>query len=98
MSVLVRLIERASVRKRAADLAEMRALLAPVSGVRLLDVGGGAGAAAEQFATGCPEVGRLEPNRKQVGQGREFHPTIQFGEGRSEEIPFPDGTFDRVPA
>ena len=55
MSVLVRLIERASVRKRAADLVELRALLAPVSGVRLLDVGGGAGEAlfVENFTAEC---------------------------------------------
>src|SRR2546422_9906185 len=98
MVFLFRLMERSSVRKRAADLAELRALIAPVSGVRLLDVGGGAGAATEQFATGCAEVGVLEPNRKKVGQGRKFRPTIRFEEGRAEEIPFPDATFDRVTA
>src|SRR3989442_888157 len=61
-------------------------------------VAGGAGAATEQFATGCAEVVVLEPNRKKVGQGRKFRPTIRFEEGRAEEIPFPDATFDRVTA
>src|SRR5207244_10055683 len=98
MAFLLRWMERASVRKRAADLAEMRALLAPVSGVRLLDVGGGAGAATEQFATGCAEVVVLEPNRKKVGQGRKCRPTIRFEKGRAEEIPFPAATFDGVTA
>src|SRR2546421_12045822 len=98
MAFLVRLMERTSVRKRAPDLAELRTLIAPVSGVRLLDVGGGAGAATEQFATGCAEVVVLEPNRKKVGQGRKVRPTIRFEEGRAEEIPFPGATFDRVTA
>src|SRR2546422_9004086 len=98
MVFLFRLMERSSVRERAADLAEMRALLAPVSGVRLLDVGGGAGAATEQFATGCAEVVVLEPNREEVGQGRKFRPTIRFEGGRGEEIPVPDATFDPVTA
>src|SRR3989454_8309442 len=95
MAFLLRLMERTSVRKRAADLAELRTLIAPISGVHILDVGGGAGAATEQFATGCAEVVVLEPNRKKVGQGRKFRPTIRFEEGRAEEIPFPDATFDR---
>src|SRR2546427_10261424 len=98
MVFLFRLMERSSVRKRAADLAELRALIAPVSGVRLLDVGGGAGAATEQFATGCAEVVVLEPDRRKVAQGRKLRPTIRFQEGRAEEMPFPDATFDRVTA
>src|SRR3989442_995264 len=64
MAFLVRLMERTSVRKRAPDLAELRTLIAPISGVHLLDVGGGAGAATEQFATGCAEVVVLEPDRR----------------------------------
>src|SRR2546428_13846255 len=87
MVFLFRLMERSSVRKRAADLAEMRALLAPVSGVRLLDVGGGAGAATEQIAAGCAEGGVLEPNRKKVCQGRKVRPTIRFEEGRAAGVP-----------
>ena len=98
MSFLLRLMERTSVRKRAADLAELRTLVAPVSGVRLLDVGGGAGAATEQFATGCAEVVVLEPDRRKVAQGRRQRPTIRFQEGHAEKIPFPDAAFDRVTA
>src|SRR5947208_14675126 len=98
MAFLLRWMERASVRKRAADLAELRALIAPTSGVRLLDVGGGAGAATERFATGCAEVVVLEPDRRKVAQGRKLRPTIRFEEGRAERIPFPDATFDRVTA
>src|SRR2546425_5544653 len=98
MAFLLRLMERASVRKRAADLAELRALIAPVSGVHLLDVGGGTGAVTERFATGCADVVVLEPDQRKVAQGRKHRPTIRFHEGRAEEIPFPDATFDRVTA
>src|SRR2546426_12046507 len=98
MSVLSRALERGSVRKRATDLAQLRELIAPVSGVRLLDVGGGTGAATERFAMGCAEVVVLEPDRRKVAQGQQHRPTIRFEEGRAEEIPFPDATFDRVTA
>ncbi len=98
MAFLLRLMERGSVRKRAGDLAELRSLIAPTSGVRLLDVGGGAGAATERFATGCSEVVVLEPDRGKVVQGRKHRPTIRFEEGRAERIPFPDAAFDRVTA
>ncbi len=96
MSFLLPLMERASLRKRSADLAELRTLIAPVSGVRLLDIGGGTGAATEQFAAGCAEVIVLEPDRRKIAQGRRRRPTIRFQEGRAEEISFPDATFDRV--
>src|SRR2546427_72276 len=65
MAFLLRWMERASVRKRATDLAELRALIAPTSGVRLLDVGGGAGAATERFATGRAEDRRTRAGRPQ---------------------------------
>jgi len=96
MSVLSRMMERRSVRKRATDLAQLHELIAPVSGVRLLDVGGGTGAATERFAMGCAEVVVLEPDRRKVAEGRRLRSSIRFLEGHAEEIPFPDATFDRV--
>lgn len=96
MSVLSRMIERRSLRKRANDLAQLHDLIVPVSGVRLLDVGGGTGAATERFAAGCAEVVVLEPDRTKAAEGRRLRPAIRFQEGHAEAIPFPDGTFDRV--
>src|SRR3989442_7593367 len=96
MSVLSRMVERRSIRKRATDLAQLHELIAPVSGVRLLDVGGGTGAATQRFATGCAEVVVLEPDRKKVAEGRRLRPSIRFEEGQAEEIPFPGGSFDLV--
>src|SRR3989449_7637652 len=76
----------------------LRALVAPSSTIRLLDVGGGAGTATELFSEGCGEVTVLEPNRKKLVVGRRRRPALRFYEGRGESIPFPDDYFDRVVA
>ena len=98
MSFLTAWLEAVSVRKRAADLATMHALVAPTEGVRLIDLGGGTGAATERFSSGCTAVVVLEPDSRKVWHGRRRRPAMRFQEGRAEEIPFPDATFDRVTA
>jgi SAM-dependent methyltransferase len=95
-TALLRLFERLSVRKRAADLATLRTIIAPSADLRLLDVGGGAGSATERVANGCREIVVLEPNPRKVALGRRQRPAIRFEEGRGEAIPFPDASFDRV--
>lgn len=98
MSLSVRIAERLSVRKRKAELEALRAIVAPAPEIRLLDLGGGAGAATERFANGCGEVVILEANAKKVAYGRRRRPSFRFLEGRAEAIPFPDGSFNRVTA
>ena len=98
MALGLRTVEWWSVRKRLADLAVLREIVAPGTGMRLLDLGGGAGAATERFARGCAEVVILEPNAKKVAYGRRRRPAIHFFEGRAQAIPYPDGSFDRVTA
>ncbi|HYS73023.1 MAG TPA: methyltransferase domain-containing protein [Thermoplasmata archaeon] len=98
MALGIRTVEWWSVRKRLADLAVLREIVTPGPGMRLLDLGGGAGAATERFATGCAEIVILEPNAKKVAFGRRRRPAIHFFEGRAHAIPYPDGTFDRVTA
>src|SRR5256885_10323876 len=96
--IFIRIAERLSVRKRSEDLPILRALVAPSSTIRLLDVGGGAGTATELFSEGCGQVTVLEPNRKELVVGRKRPPALRFHEGRGESIPFPDDYFDRVVA
>ena len=96
--IFISAAERLSVRKRSRDLPILRALVAPSSSLRLLDVGGGAGTATEQFSQGCGEVTVLEPDRKKLAVGRRRRPNLRFQEGRGESIPFPDDYFDRVVA
>jgi ubiquinone/menaquinone biosynthesis C-methylase UbiE len=98
MSVTIRILEFLSVRRRAADLRTLRRLVAPSPDVRLLDVGGGAGAATERFAAGCGEVVVLEPDSRKVALGRRLRPWIRFEVGHAEAIPFPDRSFDRLVA
>lgn len=98
MSLLIRLQEWLSVRKRAPDLETLRDLVAPAPDVRLLDVGGGAGAATERYAAGCGEIVILDPNARKVTLGRKLRPSIRFEEGSAESLRFPDDSFDRVVA
>jgi len=85
-----------SVRKRVKDLATLRSIVDPSSELRLLDIGGGAGAATERFASGCGEIVVLEPDPRKVALGRTLRSTIRFEEGHAESLPFPDESFDRV--
>src|SRR5437660_5314903 len=96
--IFIRIAERLTVRKRSEDLPILRALVAPSSTIRLLDVGGGAGTATERFSEGCGEVIVLEPNRKKFVEGRRRRPALRFHEGRAESIPLPGDYFDRVGA
>jgi ubiquinone/menaquinone biosynthesis C-methylase UbiE len=79
-------------------LARLRVIIAPSAELRLLDVGGGAGAATERVASGCGEIVVLEPNARKVALGRKHRPTIRFEPGQGEAIPFPEASFDRVVA
>ena len=96
VSFSIRLMEWLSVRKRAADLTRLRTIVAPSDGLRLLDVGGGAGSATERVASGCGEIVVLEPNPRKVALGRRRRPAIRFEQGSGEAIPFPEASFDRV--
>src|SRR5947209_10152703 len=96
MSLSIRIREFLSVRRRAADLRMLKDLVVPSRDVRLLDVGGGAGAATERFAAGCREIVVLEPDPRKVALGRKLRPAIRFEPGRAEALPFPDRSFDRV--
>ena len=84
------------MRKRGPDLARLRGLMAPSPTVRLLDVGGGGGAATERLATGCGQVVVLDSDPRKVASGRRRRPGIRFEEGRGEAIPFPAEAFDWV--
>lgn len=82
-------------RTRARHVPRLRRLIEPGPGRRILDVGGGTGAAADLYAAGS-EVVILEPSTKKLAHGRDRRGAIRFVEGRAETIPFPDDTFDRV--
>lgn len=94
--MFIRLFEWLSVRQRRPDLAALQELVAPTPDVRLLDIGGGGGTMTRLYASGCREVVVLDPDRRKVAYGRRKHRDVTFAEGRAEEIPFPDASFDRA--
>ena len=98
MTVLVRIQEALSARKRREDLPAIRELLALDGTSRLLDVGGSAGRVTSLLSSGAGRAVVLEPDGRKVAYGRSRRPRLEFVEGRAESIPFPEASFDRVSA
>ena len=80
---------------RRSLLARLRVLTEPAS-TRLLDLGGGTGAATTVFGTGARELVVREPNGHRVGQGRSAGAPVVFSQGVAEGLPFGPEQFDRV--
>ncbi len=97
-TVLIRMLESLVLRIRRRELLTLRDLIAPDPRFRLLDVGGGAGAATHRYAQGCDRVILLEPNRRKVDFGRKRRRGIDFLRARGEDIPLRDNSFDRAVA
>ena len=67
-------------------------------GYIILDIGGNTGKITEAYSKNCKEVIVLEPKRNVIEYGRTHRPNIKFIEGGAENIPLPDGYFDKVVA
>ncbi len=76
----------------------MRGLLHLKPHHRLLDVGGGTGVYADLFASDGSGFVILEPHGGRLAYGRVRRPRMHFVQGSAENLPFPDGRFDRVVA
>lgn len=80
-------------------------LLAPVfaafagvgKGERVLDVGCGPGALTSELVTrlGAEFVVAVDPSTSFVAEARRRHPSVEVHEAAAEDLPFPDGEFDR---
>jgi demethylmenaquinone methyltransferase/2-methoxy-6-polyprenyl-1,4-benzoquinol methylase len=62
----------------------------------ILDVGGNTGKITEGYSRNCKEAVVLEPKQKVVEYGRTHRPRIRFVQGEAENIPFPEGYFDKI--
>ncbi|MFQ5918453.1 MAG: class I SAM-dependent methyltransferase [Thermoplasmata archaeon] len=93
---LFRIQDWLSVRAHRGDLPHLRRALALEPGSRLLDVGGGTGAYTALFGQGAEEIVVLEPHEARLRYGRLRRPHLRFVSAQAEEIPLPDGHFDRV--
>ena len=79
-------------------LENVRLLVDPQPGDRVLDVGSAAGAIAHHLSTrGCDVVG-VDVSETGVRRARERYPALRFEVADAAELPFPDGTFDKVVA
>lgn len=97
-SPFLRIQDFMSTRARIGMVAEIIRSLEPGPDVRLLDVGGGTGAAADLFARGCKEVVVLEPEDAKADYGERRRGHLTFVRSGAESIPFPDAYFDRAAA
>jgi ubiquinone/menaquinone biosynthesis C-methylase UbiE len=87
--------DRLRQRLRHQLLARLRVVVAP-EGARLLDLGGGTGAATVVFGSGARELVVLEPDGRRITEGRAAHAPVSFVQAGAEAIPFEAGRFDRV--
>ncbi len=82
---------------RTLDLIEtdcLMSLLFPIGGKDVLDVGCGTGNFVGKLARLGYHVVGLEPDRSM--RDRALKKGLRCVEGRAEEIPFPDGSFDAI--
>ncbi len=96
---------RSSSLGRTTDRLEWQLLFelaAPLAGQQLLDVGCGDGALAAEFARHSAIVTALDADPVMIAAARRRREItsvpMQLVEGQAENLPFGDGTFDRVVA
>jgi len=79
-------------------LENVRLLVDPHAGERVLDVGSATGAIAHFLSTfGCETVG-VDLSERGVARARERYPELRFEVADAAELPFEDGSFDKVVA
>jgi SAM-dependent methyltransferase len=79
-------------------LENVRVIVDPRPGDRVLDVGSAAGAIAHHLSTlGCDVVG-IDTSETGVQHARERYPELRFEVADAAALPFPDGSFDKVVA
>lgn len=82
--------------RRRAFLESLRTFASVGPTTRVLDLGGGTGAAAVRFARGAPEIVVVDPARAKLLHGAAHRPGIRFVEANAEQLPFPPERFDRI--
>jgi ubiquinone/menaquinone biosynthesis C-methylase UbiE len=78
------------------ELYDILAELGVTAGKEILDVGCGRGISMEPLTIrGCVVTG-LDPNADRLADARERLPNVKLVQGRAEQLPFPDRSFDGV--
>ena len=79
-----------------SPLSVIRSVIPSLEGVRILDIGCGAGGLAKSLAAKGARVTGIDPNWEAVLNARDLVPAASFERARAEALPFNDGIFDAV--
>jgi ubiquinone/menaquinone biosynthesis C-methylase UbiE len=79
-------------------LENVRLLVDPRPGDRVLDVGCATGSIAHHLSTLGSDVVGVDLSQTAVGRARERYPELRFEIADAAALPFPDGSFDKVVA
>jgi len=74
------------------------ALMRPLAGQTLLDVGCGTGYFSRRFAAAGLSVTGIDPDRAMIGYARTQGSDVDYVEGKAERLPFDDERFDYTAA
>ena len=69
-------------------------IIAPKSGMQILDIAAGTGSSARPLVDKGAQVTALDFSEGMLAQGRKQHKDIKFVQGDALELPFGDNTFD----
>ena len=69
-------------------------IIAPKSGMQILDIAAGTGSSARPLVDNGAQVTALDFSEGMLAQGRKQHKDIKFVQGDALELPFGDNTFD----
>lgn len=71
-------------------------LLAPQPGERLLEVGASAGYRIEEYAGRGVKLWGIDADNEAIRAGKESGVSVDLIEGNAEDLPYPDGFFDKA--
>jgi 2-polyprenyl-3-methyl-5-hydroxy-6-metoxy-1,4-benzoquinol methylase len=77
-------------------LSVIRSVFPSLEGVRILDLGCGAGGLAKSLAAKGARITGIDPNWEAILNARDLVPAASFERARAEALPFNDGIFDAV--
>ncbi|RWE57463.1 MAG: class I SAM-dependent methyltransferase [Mesorhizobium sp.] len=77
-----------------SPLAVVRSVRSSIAGLRILDIGCGAGSFARQLVAEGADVSGIDPAADAIRQAAAAVPQASFVEGGAEALPFDDAAFD----
>jgi len=79
-----------------AEARMVEELLTPQSGEKLLEVGASSGYRIEHFAKMGVKLWGIDADNEAIQAGKESGVSVNLIEGNAEDLPYPDGFFDKL--